>query len=127
MTSTPDAANDFFRGDGGFKDIMLKLKKVQKKGVLPEESLNNCAVVQESMEEELKEAMVSYARGAHNCSKYIALNSGEFNMAEGDDCIDGMAKAVAGYEWMKRNDKGDFNTPSDLPYCNAEPYSDEAE
>lgn len=94
-------ADDFFNGPNGYRAFVIGLKRVLKVDDISGKATQLTEEVIENFETMLMSSMNTYEHGGFMCNKYIALNSGEFNMAEGEDLLEGISKATAGYHWFK--------------------------
>ena len=102
---TQEDADILFGGENGLRDTMLAIKRFKKNNAYPLELVSKSDEMIEGLSNMMKRCFFQVASNYEftNSNVMIAANSGDFNIAEGEELLEGISVVSAIYQLTKKD------------------------
>lgn len=118
-------ADDFFKGKNGYRETMLAIKRYKENHNSPLDLISKSEEMVDALNLQITRVYNNIRNNdvdVRTVDAYIAKNSGDFNIAEGEELLVGVSKVCYAYNMVKKGRILDYDQRS---FMDAEPLIDE--
>jgi hypothetical protein len=112
-------ADDYFYSKNGFRDTFLAIKRFKANHKSPLDLVSKSEAICEGFDIQIGKSFGQALKRNEefdNTVCYIAKNSGDFNIAEGEELLEGVANVSAAYQLIRKQEHHQVNVTSNFEH-----------
>ncbi|MCR4687409.1 MAG: hypothetical protein K5659_07550, partial [Lachnospiraceae bacterium] len=105
-------ADDYFYSKNGFRDTFLAIKRFKANHKSPLDLVSKSEAMCDGFDAEITASFEQAKEGKIELDHtvcYIAQHSGDFNIAEGEELLEGISKVCTAYQYISKGESYNFN------------------